>query len=52
MTGTKSNRERKNGFSREQWQKRKAAFNAARPPQERIVIESNGEFIRARYVRS
>ena len=34
MQGTKTNRERKNGASREQWKERKAAANAARPPQE------------------
>ena len=34
MKGTKVNRDRKNGASREQWQKRKAAANAARPQQQ------------------
>ena len=33
MQGTKTNRERKNGASREQWKERKAAANAARPSQ-------------------
>jgi hypothetical protein len=33
MQGTKTNRERKNGASREEWQKRKAEANAAREPQ-------------------
>lgn len=51
MKGTISNRVRKNGASREQWQKRKHAFNAARPQQLRVVVESNGEFIRATYER-
>ena len=31
MIGAKSHRERKNGASREQWEKQKAARNAARP---------------------
>jgi hypothetical protein len=51
MQGTKSNRDRKNGASREQWQARKAAANAARPKQEQRVVDSNGEFIRATWVR-
>jgi hypothetical protein len=33
MQGTKTNRERKNGASREEWQKRKTEANAARPKQ-------------------
>ena len=33
MQGTKTNRERKNGASREEWRARKAAANAARPSQ-------------------
>ena len=33
MQGTKTNRERKNGASREEWKERKAARNAERPPQ-------------------
>jgi hypothetical protein len=44
MTGTKSNRERKNGASREQWQNRKLAFNSARPPQE-IIDRAMGEVV-------
>ena len=51
MKGTKVNRDRKNGASREQWQKRKAAANAARPKQVQVVHESNGEFIRATFER-
>jgi len=39
MKGTISNRVRKNGASREQWQKRKQAFNAARPQQ--VIYEMN-----------
>jgi hypothetical protein len=52
MKGTKVNRDRKNGSGREQWRKRKAAANAARPAQDREVVESNGEFIRAKFVRT
>jgi hypothetical protein len=33
MQGTKTHRDRKNGASREEWQARKAAANAERPPQ-------------------
>lgn len=33
-TGKKSHRERKNGASREEWQKHKQETNAARPKQE------------------
>ena len=51
MKGTKGHRERKNGASREQWMESKAATNAARPKQEQRVIDSNGEFIRATWVR-
>jgi hypothetical protein len=41
MKGTVSNRQRKNGASREQWQKRKRAFNSAREPQD--LFESTFE---------
>ncbi|MGB8834086.1 MAG: hypothetical protein WCC95_18190 [Candidatus Sulfotelmatobacter sp.] len=33
LTGPKGHRDRKNGASREEWQARKAARNAERPPQ-------------------
>jgi hypothetical protein len=36
MKGTKSHRERKNGASREQWEKRKAARNA-----HKVVVREN-----------
>ena len=38
MQGPKTHRDRKNGASREEWKERKAAANAARPPQ--IVVEN------------
>jgi hypothetical protein len=39
MQGTKSNRDRKNGASREQWQKRKAEANGARPRQLQVTSQ-------------
>jgi hypothetical protein len=42
MQATKSHRNRKNGASREQWQARKAAANAARPKQT-VRLESPPE---------
>ena len=45
--GAKSHRDRKNGASREEWQARKAAANAAREPQGVILRLGNPE----KYVR-
>jgi hypothetical protein len=39
MQGTKSNRDRKNGASREEWQKRKTEANAERPSQLQITSQ-------------
>jgi hypothetical protein len=51
MQATKSHRNRKNGASREQWQARKAAANAARPKQSEIE-STNGDRLIVRYVRT
>ena len=51
MQSTKSHRNRKNGASREQWQARKAAANAARPKQSEIE-STNGDRLIVRYVRT
>jgi hypothetical protein len=44
MQGTKTHRDRKNGASREEWQARKAARNAERPPQVMGVRRSIEEY--------
>lgn len=51
MQATKSHRNRKNGASREQWQARKAAANAARPKQS-TEESTNGDMLRVRFVRT
>ena len=44
MKATGKHRDRKNGASREQWQKRKQAANALRPKQVTVTTQ-NGEFV-------
>jgi hypothetical protein len=50
LAGAKSHRDRKNGASREEWQARKAAANAARPAQE--VYISRLEVGQGRYEKT
>ena len=50
LTGPKGHRDRKNGASREEWQARKAAANAARPAQE--VYISRLEVGQGRYEKT
>lgn len=47
MKGTKGHRDRKNGASREQWEARKAAANAARPPMI-VIFDQHGHIFRER----
>jgi hypothetical protein len=47
MQGTKTHRDRKNGASREEWQARKAAANAERPPM-LVVTDQDGKIWRER----
>lgn len=42
MKGTKGHRDRKNGASREQWEKQKAARNAERGKQ----VRNSGQWVR------